>query len=319
MGRAAAIFALAALLETTARAQPLGASERAIADAIPDEATPEPEEHYLGSNEWRHDLYFDALRDLGGAFVGVGADQAYTMAAVQNASLVFLVDYDGQIPRLHRMYGALIAASDSPADLLALFERDGEERARAILAADPELTRLFRRNRSRLRPYLRHVARLARGGRPTSWLSDPVLYARVRALFTNGRVVARTGDVTGAQTMRAVGDAARRLNVIVRAVYFSNAEQFFHYTSGFSENVRALPTDARSVVLRTFRHARNTPYPDGDSWHYMVHPMPDFLERLALGYRRNTHIVMDAVRAGLDRSGVTAISPETPRDYIRAP
>jgi len=69
-------------------------------------------------------------------------------------------------------------------------------------------------------------------------------------------------------------------------------------------------------VLRTFRHRRAV-YPDGDTWHYMVHPARDFLDRLALGYRRNTQIVSDAIRAGLDPRGVTTIDARTPRQYAR--
>jgi hypothetical protein len=309
----------------SASAHAQGTDEPQILAAIPSEATPEPEEHYLSSNEWRHDLFFDAVRDLGGAFVGVGADQCYTLAAAQDAQIAFLVDYDAEVPRLHRVYGALVTSSASPAELVARFEPEGEAGSVAILeralAGDPErgeIVRVYRRNRSRLRPYLHHVSRLERDGRPASWLADPALYARVRSLFTRGRIVARTGDVTGPLTLRAVGEAAARLSVPVRVLYLSNAEQFFRYTPSFSDNVRALPSDERALVLRTFRHPRNTPYPEGDDWHYMVHPMPDFMERLALGYRRNTHIVMDAVRAGLDRRGVTTIGPRTPRDYGRA-
>lgn len=307
------------LVANAAHAQPLDGPSRAVLEALPHEETPVPEEHYPGSNEWRHDLFFDAIRDLGGAFVGVGADQCYTLAAAQNASIVFLVDYDAEIPRIHRMYERLVSASPTPAELVARFET-ANVAATMDLLADPELQRTFRRHRPGLRPYLHHVARLRRDGRGTSWLSDPVLYERTRALFANGRVVARTGDVTGQSTLRAIGAAAQRLNVSVRVVYFSNAEQFFRYTEGsFQENVRALPADERTVVLRTFRHPRMTPYPEDDTWHYMVHPMSDFLERLSLGYRRNTHIVMDAVRAGLDLRGVTTIRANMPRDYVRPP
>ena len=293
------------------------------AASVPSEPIPEPDEHYPTSNEWRHDLFFDAIRDVGGAFVGVGTDQCYTLAAVQDASSVWIVDYDPIVARVHRMYGVLVGAAETPDALLAWFseERADEAAARieAALAGEPdaaEVARTYRRNRGRFAGYLRHVARLSRDGRGTSWLSDPALYARVRRLFADGRVIARTGDVTGATTLRAVGAATSRLGAPVRVVYLSNAEQFFPYGEAFRENVRSLPTDERTVVLRTFRHRRAV-YPDGDTWHYMVHPARDFLERLELGYRRNTQIVSDAIRGGLDPRGVTAIGPRTPRQYAR--
>lgn len=304
------------------RSAALEGAARSIALAVPSESIREPAEHYPTSNEWRHDLFFDGIRDLGGAFVGVGTDQCYTLAAAQDASLVWIVDYDANVAAVHRMYGALVRASPSPAELVARFERAREDETALLIAQDPmgdpaqapEVVRTYRRNRGRFEGYLRHVARLARDGRPTSWLSDPALYARVRALFLAGRVIARTGDVTGVTTLRAVGAASQQLGVPVRVVYLSNAEQFFRYTEAFDANVRALPTDARTVVLRTFRHRRAT-YPDGDTWHYMVEGMPDFLERIALGYRRNTQIVSDAIRGGLGPTGITIVGATTPRQY----
>lgn len=303
-------------------ATPLPDALRTIAEAVPSEDTPEPDEHYPVSNEWRHDLWFDSVRDLGGAFVGVGTDQCYTIAAVQNASMIWIVDFDDVVRQVHRMYEVLVVASATPEELVARFGEDAEDETAALLetglASDPDartIVRMFRRNTGRFRGYLEHVARLSRDGTATSWLSSPTYYARIRTLFASHRVVARTGDVTGATTLRAVGAAATSLGVPVRALYFSNAEQFFRYTADFRTNMSSLPTDARSVVLRTFRN-RRAPYPDHDTWHFMVHPMPDFLERLSLGYWRSTEIVDDVVRT-LSDTGVTMITADTPRRHVR--
>lgn len=305
-------------------ATPLSEAARAVAEAVPSEDTPEPDEHYPVSNEWRHDLWFGAIRDLGGAFVGVGTDQCYTLAAVQNASMVWIVDFDAVVARVHRMYEVLVGASPTPEELVARFSDENEDATAALLeaglAGDPEareIVRMFRRNTGRFDGYLAHVARLRRGDAPTSWLSDPVLYGRIRALFSSHRIVARTGDVTGTTTLRAVGAAARALGVPVRALYFSNAEQFFRYTPDFRTNATSLPTDERTVVLRTFRN-RRAPYPDHDTWHFMVHPMSDFLERLALGYWRSTEIIDDVLRT-LGDSGVTTITSSAPRRHTRTP
>ncbi|AKF04128.1 putative lipoprotein [Sandaracinus amylolyticus] len=312
-------LALALSVASIAHAQPLTAAERAIVDAVPSEVVPEPDEHYPGSNEWRHDLFFDAIRDVGGAFVGVGTDQCYTLAAVQGASLLWIVDYDPLVARVHRMYGALVRASPTPDVFLARFTDAAADDTRTLLegalASDPErveIVRTLRRNRARFEGYLRHVASLRRDGRATSWLSDPALYARVRALFESDRVIVRTGDVTARTTLRAVGAASERLGTPVRVLYLSNAEAFFGYTRDLAANVEALPTDARSVVLRTFRHPRAV-YPAGDTWHYLVQTTSDFEARLALGYRRVRQIVRDAITQGLDARGVTSIDERTPR------
>jgi hypothetical protein len=129
--------------------------------------------------------------------------------------------------------------------------------------------------------------------------------------------VSRNADVTGPATMRAIGAASQRLGLTVRVVYFSNAEFFFPYSPQFQENVRGLPTDARTVLLRTFRQPGAVVYPQNDTWAYMVHPYPDFLERLAMGYRRQRQIVWDALRNGFGgqytRDQAIVVTRELPR------
>jgi hypothetical protein len=298
----------------------LSTEARRIAEEVPDEGTPDPGEHYPVSNEWRHDLWFPHVRDLGGAFVGVGSDQCYTLAAIQDARIAWMIDFDPMVPLVHRMYSVLVPRSETPEALVARFEERSAAATRALLlehlAGDERVARMFDRHRARWLGYLTRVSRLRRDGAPTSWLSDPVLYARVRAMFVGGRIIARNGDVTGERTLRAIGSAARRLGEPVRVVYFSNAEQFFPYSSSVLANVRALPTDERTVLLRTFRD-RNATYPAGDRWHYVVHRFGDFLDRVEnAGYGHLRHIVADLVggrRPARGDDGLTIIDASTPR------
>lgn len=294
----------------------LSAEARARLARIPDENTPDPGEHYPVSNEWRHDLWLPAIRDLGGIFVGVGPDQCYTLAAMQNASLALLVDFDPQVPLVHRMYEILVPASETPDALVARFSAASATETRALLeqglandARREAILRLFDRNRPRWERYTRAVRRSVRDGVAGSWLADPALYARVRAMFQNGRIVARNGDVTGAQTMRAIGEVSRETGLPVRVLYYSNAEQFFSYTPQFVENVRGLRVDPRSIVLRTFR-ARGATYPARDRWHYVVEPVAGFLERLGAGLRRSRELEIEIVsrrRARGATAGFTAL------------
>jgi hypothetical protein len=274
---------------------------RARLGQIPDESTPVPGEHYPVSNEWRHDLWLPAIRDLGGVFVGVGPDQCYTLAAMQNASLALLVDFDPVVPLVHRMYEVVVLETATPDALVARFQDAGAAETRALLerglASDPRrdaILRLFDRTRPRWARYVRAVRRSRHDGVAGSWLADDALYARVRTLFQSGRIVARNGDVTGSRTLRDVGTASRELGLVVRVLYLSNAEQFFPYSRQFAENVRNLPTDERSVVLRTFR-ARGAVYPARDRWHYVVHPLAGFLDRLGAGLRRSRELEVEIV------------------------
>lgn len=313
-------------------AEPLAGEVLRVANDVPDEVTADVDEHYPMSNEWRHDLWFPHVRDLGGAFVGVGSDQCYTLAAVQDARIVWLVDFDPLVPAVHRMYAVLVGISPTPDALVARFSRERAAETRALLGerlADdpmrPRVLRVFDLQRRRWSRYVSRVSRLSRDGARASWLSDPVLYARVRALFASGRIVARTGDLTGETTVRAIGAAARALRVPVRVLYTSNAEQFFPYGESFVANLRALPRDERSVVLRTFRDPDAT-YPAGDRWHYVVHSWSDLADRLERGgYRHSAQIAAELVhhrRPVQGAHGLTVIDERTrrrPRGPLRAP
>ncbi|MBX7196065.1 MAG: hypothetical protein K1X94_28675 [Sandaracinaceae bacterium] len=279
----------------------LSAELRARLARIPDEGTPDPGEHYPVSNEWRHDLWLPAIRDLGGIFVGVGPDQCYTLAAMQHASLALLVDFDPMVPLVHRMYEVLVPATETPAALVDRFQDAHAAETRALLesglANDPQrdtILRLYDRNRPRWARYVRAVRRSVRDGVAGSWLADDALYARVRTMFQEGRIVARNGDVTGARTMREIGAISQELGEPVRVLYFSNAEQFFSYTPAFLENVRSMRMDERSIVLRTFR-ARGATYPTHDRWHYVVEPAAGFLERLGGGLHRSRELEIEIV------------------------
>jgi hypothetical protein len=309
------------------RATPLPAELRRIAEDVPDEGTPNPGEHYPTSNEHRHDLWLSHVRDLGGAFVGVGTDQCYTLAAMQNAELLWVVDFDPLVPLVHRMYGVLVPASDTPDALIAHFAPEQQRATEALLterlAGDPQVRAIvsaFGRHRGHMYNYLRRARRNVRGGVAASWLSDPALYARVRALHRGGRVIARNGDVTADGALRAVGRAAQRLGVPLRVIYFSNAEQFFPFNEGYRANLDALHTDDRSVVLRTFRE-RGAPYPVGERWHYMVQPVNDLRARIReSGYRHSRQIVFDllAARAQVGANGVSVVDSRVPRRYDAA-
>jgi hypothetical protein len=300
---------------------PLSAEARRIAEDVPNEGTPNPPEHYPVSNEWNHHLWFPHIRDLGGAFVGVGTDQTYTLAAVQNARFVWIVDFDPLVPVIHRLYSVLVPISDSPDALVARFSDDRRDETEALLrehlAGAPDLetvVRAYQRNRDRMHGYLGRVQRNVVGGVAASWLADPALYARVRALHTSGRIVARNGDVTADGALRAVGRAATALGIPMRVVY-SNAEQFFPFRADFRANFDSLPTDERSIVLRTFRE-RGAPYPPRERWHYMVQPVSDMQARIREnGYRHSRQIVLDLMRArrALGANGVSVVDASVPR------
>lgn len=320
---------LGALLWTPlAAAQPLTGEQRRIVDGVAGESTEPPGEHYYRSNEWRQDLLRAPLARRGGALVGVGSDQNYTMAAMAGSEYVFLVDYDPFIPWIHAIYDTLVQQSETPAALIARFSSESEAETVALLRAAfegrPRATRMvrhFQRRRASWEAYLVRVSQLERDGRPFSWLADADMYRYTRRMFTEGRMIYRNGDVTGAVTMQSVADACRRLGTTARIVYFSNAEQFFEFTDQFKLNMKALPTDQRSIVVRTIRH-RDIENAEDGRWHYLIHDFPDFVARLDTGaYRRVFSFTVDLLAAGpphLGSNGISTLTSDVPRAAVAA-
>ena len=282
---------------------PLADAARKKLDAIPNEGTPLPRQHYFRSNEWYQNLLVKPLEGRGGAYVGVGSDQNYTMAAIAGSELLLLIDYDPRIRWVHRIYDVLVRASETPADLVSRFSEENEQRSRALIetavSGDPDAAAIikhFTKSRKLWHPYLKRVSGESGKLAVTSWLSVPAYYEHIRTLFNAGRVISRNGDMTAERSVRAAGDAARELQIPVRIIYFSNAEQFFTYSDSFQANMRALPTDKLSVVVRTI-HSKGVPNAGPNDWHYVVHEMPDFFSRMSAGYRHSFAFVGDLLGA----------------------
>jgi hypothetical protein len=271
---------------------PLTAEQRATLLAGAEDTLAETPIHYVKSNEVRHDVWFPYIRGVGGAYLGVGSDQNYTVAAAARSELMFLSDIDRSVVDLHRIYEVLIEASDTPEALHARFDRGHEAESAALLdsgfAALPEaerrrLVRLYRNARETVYRHLRHVIKRKRNGEPSSWLSDPTMYDHIRALFLADRVRPMGGDLTGTSSLQTAAAAARALGVPFRVIYFSNAEEYFDYTRSFIANIQAFETDERSVLLRTI-YAKDWVHAD-QLWAYQVQPLADFKRRL--GERKN--------------------------------
>ncbi|MCA9685702.1 MAG: hypothetical protein KC457_26230, partial [Myxococcales bacterium] len=106
---------------------PLSAEQMAIFHAGDEEERINTPEHYVKTNERRHDVWFPYIADKRGAYIGVAADQNYTLIAVAKSELVFLMDLDWRVAELHRAYEVLIEASETPQALHQRFHASSEE------------------------------------------------------------------------------------------------------------------------------------------------------------------------------------------------
>jgi hypothetical protein len=303
---------------------PLAPEQQQIVQATKGEQIPEPKwARYVLSNEWRHDVLFPKIAGLGGVFIGVATDQNYTMAAAARAELLVLMDYDSEVVNVHRIYHAFMKVAPTAQELRALFQQKNAAHAAEILSTagtskedSAKLVQIYNRYRDRMATYLFHVANVRVGQRHPTWLGDPDAYSYVRALVVGGRVIARQGDLNnGTTTLKSIGDTARALKMNVRAIYTSNAEGFWKYSPTFRDNLRSLPHDDKTVVIRTYK--RNMPSAAGDTWHYNIHQLNDFLERLDNPVYQNIHRIMQDLRQSprgrVDDLGVSYYDGSVPR------
>lgn len=224
-----------------------------------DEAVPEVAAHYLISNEARHDLFAaGSSAPRGGAYLGVGSEQNYTLIGLLRPERAYLLDHDRRIGALHRELGRRIAASPTPEALLAGLDAG---------PADPELAGVW----PALAGHLRRVRERPRRGLGPTWLGDPVLYDVVRARWLAGAVEVVLGDLAGDTAMPSIAAAAASRGLEFSALYLSNAEEVAPAPERIAANLAALPRAAGAVLLRT-RAGGPEPAADG-LWSYHVAPL----------------------------------------------
>ncbi|WP_309892789.1 hypothetical protein [Archangium sp.] len=314
-----------ALASTVAAAS--GPDLSAFASLPADPAPPELVRglHYWISNENDLALFHDAVKDKGGVYVGVGSDQNYLLGAWARAEILVLLDFDQSIVDLHRVYRVVFQAAETPEDFRRLWGlksrpevrrliqegyTDPRERARALQAYGSARWAVERRLN-------RVVEQMAKASLPC-FLVDEADYAHLRRLFLEGKVFMVRGDLTAKRTVSAVGRAVAQAGMKVGVLYLSNAEQYFPYDSRYRSNLRALPLDEASVVVRTSGQ-RGISHVKGTYYHYNTQSGASFLAWLEDAKTRDVramlrHAPPSGTVYGLSRLD---IGPEEAREALK--
>ena len=214
--------------------------------------------HYVKSNEKRLKLFRPYLLNVGGGYIGIGADQNYNFIAWARSKIVWLMDYDMVIYWIHKMHRGLILNAANNKEYLAFWDKKNKKRAIAILRkvydGDKDkkmILRAYRRYIGVLGRYFRmewnHKDKAARD----HWLVNDDNYQHMRKLYQLNRIHAIPGDLLKKNSLLGATKAAKKLGVTVRAFYFSNAEEYWNYPKTFREAMKIVPMDKRKVVVRT--------------------------------------------------------------------
>lgn len=246
-------------------AEPPGADGfiEAIESIRPDPSNALFKTHYVTSNERRHGLTVDLLRETGGVYIGVGTDQNFVAIPILKPTHVVMLDFDQWVVDTHRIYRHLFCTRETPEAFLAFFAPKSLPRAKRELVAayeDPavgkRVQKVYMRYREEIFGRLNAEKQRLTDDGVASYLTHQAPYDLLRQLCLEGRYVSLRGDLTGERSMVALAAALKRMNLKVGAVALSNAEQYFDYVQPFRRNMRALDYLDAAVILRTWRYKR---------------------------------------------------------------
>ena len=251
------------------------------------------------SNEARLDLFRPAMEQAnGGVYIGVGSVQNLTLAAWARSEFVYLMDFTRIVVANNQIHVALIKEAPTIEEYLALWSPARNADARAILERAygqrpdfPFILNTLIQARPFFNAHVQAMTGVSRQYPVQLYFQDPELYARVRALALGDRIRPIKGNLLGDTTLIGIGNAVRQAGAVVRVLYLSNAEEyndFRPYPAQFQANVRGLPVDQLSVVLRTMSIFEWThPWAPGSEllmdkgFHYGAQPLGAFQNALA--------------------------------------
>ncbi|TNE48858.1 MAG: hypothetical protein EP343_13295 [Deltaproteobacteria bacterium] len=250
-------------------------------------------QHYLTTNEFHHELFYPYLINRGGAYAGVGTDQNFTFISWARSRIAFLMDYDPVVVRINLAHRAFILTSPNRRGYLKYWKPRNKKRGARLLRKfyknHPEREgiveayfyarktinfhyhiirkRRFGWNYHRMRPAPKR--KNLRDKRDFNWMHKESNYRYIRRMFQTGRIRIMRGDLLLASSLRGIGNACRKMGIPLRLLYMSNAEEFWKYPENFRKNIRNLPMDKKSLVIRTrFTSKYGSRL---DAWIYILH------------------------------------------------
>ena len=174
-------------------------------------------------------------------------------------------------------------------------DREMIDRYRATFVAeglDTRYSSIGRNNRSDYPSFGRLMMETDRAGRQISYLADENAFQFVRTMQLNDRIIPIVGNVAGDKALKSIGQYAADHGLNVSAFYLSNVEQYLMGRDGgfdeYAKNVKMLPHDSTSVIIRSFFGRFGTSHPlyvagRGSVSTSMIEPINSFLRAFAAG------------------------------------
>jgi len=110
-------------------------------------------------------------------------------------------------------------------------------------------------NRSFFPPYRELLLEKDLDGRQRNYLASEADFQFLKQMQERNLIIPVTGDLSGQHAVRAIGQYLRESGERVSAFYTSNVEFYLTRQGGFErfvENLKSLPIDHRSVIIRSY-------------------------------------------------------------------
>ncbi len=277
---------------------------------------------YIKTNETGHHVWLPYVENVGGGYVGLGADQSYSFVAAARSRWAWIFDYDPQVVRVHHVILAVVKEAETPHAFVSAFApgRIAATRAaiRKHLEGDPaeqEATdRAFLQVRDDLWKHYFKSMGPTEWNKRFGWLRNAAYYRYVRLMVLQGRVQVLKGNMLTDKALPSIARSAKALGVPIRVYYPSNAEEQWVLPQQYKDNVRGFPFDERTVILRTL-FSKKWGNKSQSYWHYVVHAGPHCQRLLGIPGFDTTHAFMDERRdTGLEMLSAIGLPARTERE-----
>jgi hypothetical protein len=218
-------------------------------------------DHYLFSNERRIEMFESYIKDLKGGYVGVGTDQNLTLAAWAKSDYIWLMDFDDYVVRVNRVHIAVLRKCPDYKCFADFWNPKNEKTSWAFIEenfkTEPDFSEYKPAFRLTMKPNegvamrLSDLEYMSKHFNFQSFHNRPTDYNYLHNMAVAGRIRADRGDLTKKGTMMKIADAATKMNLPIRIVYTSNAEEYFRYPEQYRLNILSLPVDDKGYIVRT--------------------------------------------------------------------
>jgi len=138
-------------------------------------------------------------------------------------------------------------------------------------------------------PYRELLLETDLGGQQQNYFNSEDDFQFIKRLEDQDLIVPVVGDLSGPQAMKAIGQYIAEIKEHVSAFYVSNVE-FYLQRQGtfdkFAENLKALPIDNRSVIIRSYFNYYAPAHPQAEPNHFstqLMERIDDLIKQCASG------------------------------------